>query len=158
MGKQVPWFLRLPRAAVARRDVIVRLAKTLHRTQRVDPEAVTHAFAFKCDELAFARTLLTRHPRYWLFRTHQQRRCGDFAVVDMSPPDPALRTVWVVELKRAEPVRAHRGAGLQLAQADDLGAALAAALGIVPMDTVVAQAVGDGRALAAWFGEGPRAL
>lgn len=152
MSKTIPWFLRLPRAAVARRDVIERLSLALHRERRVDPGEVVHAFGFKCDELAFAREVLSRHPRYWVFRTHQQRRCGDFAAVDMSSPDPARRVVRLVELKREEDLRVDRGAGLQLARADDLRAALAAETGVVTTDAPVARVTGDGRAIAAWLG------
>lgn len=153
MSRSLPWFLRLSRGAVARRDVIERLSHDLHRAHRVDPDEALHAFAFKCDELAFARALLERHPRYWLFRTHQQRRCGDFAAVDVSPPDPARRVVRVLELKRSEAVRVDRGAGLQLANAPALGPLLAEA-GVVAEGAVIERVTGDGRALAAWLGEG----
>ncbi len=152
MSRIVPWFLRLPRASVARRDVIERMSHALHRARRVDPDEARHAFAFKCDELEFARALLGHHARFWLFRTHQQRRCGDFAAVDMSPPDPGHRAVWVVELKRDAPVRANQGAGLQLANAEALGAVLAADLGVVLEGARVERVTGDGRALAAWLG------
>ena len=152
MRRTVPWFLRLPRGAVARRDVIERLSAALHRERRVDPGEAVHAFGFKCDELAFAREVLTRHPRYWVFRTHQQRRCGDFASVDMSSPAPARRAVLVVELKRAEDLRVDRGAGLQLARAAELLAALAEETGVVTADAPVVRVTGDGRALAAWLG------
>ena len=152
MSRTVPWFLRLPRGAVARRDVIERLTRELHRARRVDPGDAMHAFGFKCDELAFAREVLTRHPRYWIYRTHQQRRCGDFEAVDMSSPDPSRRVVHVLELKRDEPVRVDRGAGLQLAQAAELGAALAIETAVVPEGAPVARVIGDGRALAAWLG------
>jgi hypothetical protein len=151
MSRILPWFLRLPRGAVARRDVIERLSHELHRARRVDPGDAVHAFGFKCDELAFAREVLARHPRYWVFRTHQQRRCGDFAAVDMSSPDPARRAVRVLELKRDEAVRVDRGVGLQMAQADALVGALVEA-GVVAEGAAVARVTGDGRALAAWLG------
>jgi hypothetical protein len=41
--------LRLPRAALARRDVVTRLAEN---------EIARSLFAFECDELAFARAVL----------------------------------------------------------------------------------------------------
>lgn len=152
MRSAFPWFVRLPPGALGRRDVIERLAASLHRTRGLDPDEVRHAFAFKCDELAFAREVLGRHSRFWLYRTHQQRRCGDFAAVDMSRPDPAQRVVRVLELKRGEDVRVERGVGLQLAQAAGLGAALAAQAGVVAEGASVARLVGDGRALADWLG------
>lgn len=153
MSTTVPWFLRLSRGAVARRDVIERLARGLQLAHRLDPGDALHAFGFKCDELAFAREVLERHPRLWLYRTHQQRRCGDFAAVAMSPPDPARRVLRVLELKREEGVRVERGAGLQMANAAALGARLAAETGVVAEGVPVTRATGDGRALAAWLGD-----
>lgn len=154
MGKTIPWFLRLSRGAMARRDVIERTLSALHATRWVDPGEALHAFAFKCDELGFARALLAQHPRYWLFRTHQQRRCGDFAAVDMSPPDPARRVVRVIELKRAAPLRVNRGAGLQLANAMELRAALAAHTRVVDEGAPVERLTGEADALIAWLGAG----
>ncbi len=151
MSRSLPWFLRLCRGALARRDVIERMSHALHRAHRVDPGEALHAFGFKCDELVFARSLLERHPRFWLFRTHQQRRCGDFAVVDLSSPDPTRRVLRVLELKRAEAVRVDRGAGLQLANAAALGALLAET-GVVAEGAAIERLTGDGRALATWLG------
>ena len=37
--------------------------------------------------------------RLWTWRCHQQRYCGDFAVVDMSEPRPDKRRAWLMELK-----------------------------------------------------------
>lgn len=150
MQRTMPWFIRLSPRALARRDAIERASHALRRARGCDPGEVLHAFAFKCDELGFARALLDRHPRYWLFRTHQQRRCGDFAAVDMSPPDPARRVLRVLELKRAEPVRVGRG-GLQLAHADTLREALAAETGVVCDGALVERATGDMRELLAWL-------
>ncbi len=150
MSRTVPWFLRLSRGALARRDAIERASRALHLARRVDPGDALHAFAFKCDEHGFARELLERHPRYWLFRTHQQRRCGDFAAVDMSPPDPSRRVVRVIELKRAEPVRANRGAGLQLVNAASVVAALAAE-SVVTADASLERLTGDARAVLDWL-------
>ena len=131
--------------------MIERLSAALHRERRVDPGEAVHAFGFKCDELAFAREVLTRHPRYWVFRTHQQRRCGDFAVVDMSVVDPARRVLRVVDLKRAAPLRTERGAGLQLTQTDALREALARESGVIAADARVERATGDARAVLAWL-------
>lgn len=147
----IPWFLRLPRRALARRDVIERMARELHRDRKVDPGDAQHAFGFKCDELAFARELLASHPRFWLFRTHQQRRCGDFAAIDMSSPDLAHRAVRVLELKRAESLRVDRGAGLQLANAEALRAAIAEETGLVAGCAAIERITGDARVVARWL-------
>ncbi|MFO0602232.1 MAG: hypothetical protein U0324_03610 [Polyangiales bacterium] len=147
----VPWFLRLRERGLARRDVIESMAWRLHRERRVDPGDVVHAFGFKCDELGFARALLGGHARFHLYRTHQQRRCGDFAVVDMSATSPSRRVLRVVELKRDEPVRVNRGAGLQLTQADALRDALARGCGAVSPDAPIERVTGDARAVLAWL-------
>jgi hypothetical protein len=152
MGTKVPWFLRLRGGGLARRDIIEAMARRLHKARRVDPGDVVHAFGFKCDELGFARALLAVHPRYRVFRTHQQRRCGDFAVVDMSVVAPARRVLRVVELKRAEPVRIDRGAGLQLTQTEALREALAREAGVIAADVRVERVSGDARAVLAWLG------
>ena len=152
MGTKVPWFLRLRGDGLARKDVIVALAHALHRTRRVDPGDVVHAFGFKCDELGFARALLDGHARYRLYRTHQQRRCGDFAAVDMSVVTPARRVLRVIELKRGEGVRVDRGAGLQLAQAALLREELAREAGVIAPDARVERVTGDAREVLAWLG------
>lgn len=132
--------------------MIERMSRELHRTRRVDPGDALHAFGFKCDELEFAREVLEAHPRLWLYRTHQQRRCGDFAVVDMSSPDPSRRAVRVVELKRAEPLRVDRGAGLQLTNVDAVRALLSTEAGVVGERAAVERAIGDARLVAQWLG------
>ena len=153
MQGALPWYLHLSRRALARRDAIERASRVLHHARRVDPGHVMHAFGFKCDELAFARALLDRHPRFWVFRTHQQRRCGDFAAVDMSPPDPSRRVLRVLELKRAEAVRVDRGGGLQLSEVDGLREALATGTGAVADVASIVRATGDARALLSWLGD-----
>lgn len=152
MSRTLPWFLRLSRRALARRDVIERMSRELHRSRRVDPGDALHAFAFKCDELEFAREVLCAHPRFWLYRTHQQRRCGDFAVVDMSSPDLTRRAVRVIELKRAEPLRIDRGAGLQLTNVESLRAQLSSEAKVVDERATIERVTGDGRVVAEWLG------
>jgi len=88
--------LRLPRAALARRDAVDRLAATWQARK---------LFAFKCDELDFARALLARRTNLWLYRTSQRAFAGDFIVVDLSSPSAEARTVHLIELKRGEPLR-----------------------------------------------------
>jgi hypothetical protein len=88
--------LRLPRSALSRRDAITRLAATWQAKK---------LFAFKCDELEFARALLQRRTNLWLYRTSQRAFAGDFIVVDVSSPKPATRTVSFIELKTLQPVK-----------------------------------------------------
>jgi len=107
-----PSFLRLPRASLVRRNVVSTLVR-----HRVDARgsvraAITHAFAFKDDELLFARALLAIQSRLWLYRTNQRAFAGDFVVVDLSSPVVARRPVYALDLKRGEPVRVHEGTGV----------------------------------------------
>ncbi len=63
------------------------------------------------DELRFVRALLTRHSRMWCWRTDQAARAGDFALVDMSSPEPADRTTFVVDVKLSAPLIVGGGGG-----------------------------------------------
>src|SRR5690349_3063427 len=85
--------LRLPRSALVRRDAVARLSATWQARS---------LFAFKCDELAFARALLARRTNLWLYRTSQRAFAGDFIVVDVSSPPSRVdsRRAFVIELKR----------------------------------------------------------
>lgn len=58
-----------------------------------------HRYALSRPELAFVSDLMARKPNLWVYRCHQGRYCGDFAVVDMSAPWPQRRRAWLVELK-----------------------------------------------------------
>jgi hypothetical protein len=100
--------LRLPRAALARRDVVSRLATTWQARK---------LFAFKCDELAFARDLLAKRTNLWLYRTSQRGFAGDFVIVDVSSADVATRLVTFVELKLGEPLRSASRTSVQLRNA-----------------------------------------
>lgn len=132
MPARFPLLLRLPRASVARRDAITRLAEN---------EIERSLFAFKCDELAFARALLERRPNYWLYRTSQRAFAGDFVAVDVSPPRREGRRVLALELKRGQRVRA-----ITLANAEAVVRALAER-GVVGADAEVHSLVGDARAI-----------
>lgn len=100
--------LRLPRAALERRDAVARLSVTWQSRA---------LFAFKCDELAFARALLARRTNLWLYRTSQRAFAGDFLVVDVSSPRLEARRATVIELKRGERVRHGRPSSVQLRNA-----------------------------------------
>ena len=147
MAVQLPLTLKLTRAALARHDHFRQLVERA-RPPRVDAAVAYHAFAFKADEAGFARALLDRHPRLWLFRGNQRASCGDFLIVDMSSPRPAHRTAYVVELKLGAPARVGGGpVGVQLARA---GEALAELPGRTA-DAPVVILTGDGATLAARF-------
>jgi len=107
-------FLRLPRAALVRRDAVGALLRSRVRLRGHARAAIWHAFAFKDDELLFARALLEARSCLWLYRTHQRAFAGDFVVVDVSSPDVARRPVAGIELKRGDPLRVHDGAMIQL--------------------------------------------
>lgn len=105
-------------------------------------------FDMRSHERAFVKAVLGRRSNLWLFRTNQRKSCGDFVVVDMSSPRPALRTAYVVELKLGARPRVGGGpVGVQLARA---GEALAALPCRAP-DGPVVVLTGDGAALAAGF-------
>jgi hypothetical protein len=107
-------YLRLPRAALARRDAVGTLLRARVSLRGHARAAIWHAFAFKDDELLFARALLEARSCLWLYRTHQRAFAGDFVVVDVSSPDVARRPVAGIELKRGEALRLHDGAVIQL--------------------------------------------
>jgi hypothetical protein len=130
-------LLRLPRAALARRDVVTRLARN---------DIERSLFAFKCDELTFARALLARRTNYWLYRTSQRAFAGDFAVVDLSVPRRKERRVLALELKRGEPLRVAACRSVQLANAPSVVRALADE-GVVDPDASVHALVGDAAAV-----------
>ncbi len=128
-------LLRLPRAALARRDVVARLSPS-HFEQTL--------FALKCDELEFARALLARRSNLWLYRTSQRAFAGDFVIVDLSRPSPKARSVVVTELKRGERVRVGAPSSIQLRNATTAVAELASR-GIVDRDADVRAITGDAR-------------
>jgi hypothetical protein len=131
--------LRIPRAALARRDAVDRLSATWQGRS---------LFAFKCDELAFARTLLARRTNLWLYRTSQRAFAGDFLVVDVSTPPARTdrRRVVVVELKRGDPLRVALPTAVQLRNAPAAVRELAVA-GVVAADCDVSAVTGDAGAV-----------
>ena len=131
--------LRLPRAALTRRDAVHRLSATWQGRK---------LFAFKCDELQFARALLERRTNLWLYRTSQRAFAGDFIIVDVSSPALTGRRVSVVELKRGEPVRIGQPSSVQLRNAPAALSALAET-GVVANDAPVRAITGDAAAVLA---------
>ena len=103
-------------------------------------------------EIRFARILLSRHPKLWMYRTDQQAFAGDFLLVDMSSPDPDRRRLWAIELKmNAEIKVGGGGAGNQFVSIERAVAALVAR-GIAKGEPKLV--VGDGDALCDWFSGG----
>jgi len=137
MARKETLFLRLPRAALARRDAVVRLA---------EDDASRSNFALKSDELGFARALLERRSNFWLYRTSQRAFAGDFIVVDVSSPRRAARPVFALELKRGERVRHVGTTSIQLQNTHDVVAALAAD-GVVDAAVRAIGVQGDARAV-----------
>ncbi|APR81708.1 Hypothetical protein A7982_07057 [Minicystis rosea] len=121
MAFHLPLSVRLHRRSLARRDLFF---STLMRILRPPPSVAGLAmstFAFKNDEEDFARALLARHGRLWLYRSNQRAFCGDFVIVDMSSPSPAARRAFVVDLKQGAPLRrGGGGAGVQLRNAEQV--------------------------------------
>lgn len=131
--------LRIPRAALARRDAITRLSATWQGRS---------LFAFKCDELEFARALLGRWTHLWLYRTSQRAFAGDFVVVDVSSPPARVdrRRVAIVELKRGGPLRVALPTAVQLKNAPAAIRELAET-GVVASDCAVQAITGDAKAV-----------
>lgn len=145
MQRPTPTFLRLYPDAIARGDGLARLLKK--RTGQADPRLLSY-FAFKNDERRFAVSLLERHARFWLFRTHQARFAGDFVAVDMSERRVKHRSAFCVDLKRgAKLVLGGGGAGNAFVGLDRLVSRLARERGVVTPDHSLVRATGDGQRL-----------
>jgi len=133
--------LRLPRSALTRRDAVTRLAATWQARK---------LFAFKCDELDFARALLSKRTNLWLYRTSQRAFAGDFIVVDVSSPRPASRSVTFIELKTGESIKMITTDLPTSVQLRNAPAALRelAGTGVITDDTTtlrIRTLIGDGR-------------
>jgi hypothetical protein len=74
-------------------------------------------YALRSAEDVFARDVLTFATQYWLFRTHQQGRIGDFIALDRSSSATEPVRCFAIELKRSAPLRLWRR-GIQLAECD----------------------------------------
>jgi hypothetical protein len=82
-------------------------------TSRLAPGYALHGA-----EDVFARDVLTFTTQYWLFRTHQQGRIGDFIALDRSSSVREPVRCFAIELKRSAPLRLWRR-GIQLAACDE---------------------------------------
>lgn len=74
-------------------------------------------YALGSAEDGFAREVLTFITQYWLFRTHQQGKIGDFIALDRSPAGSEAARCFAIELKLSAPLRLWRR-GIQLAECD----------------------------------------
>ena len=102
------------------------------------------SFRFKNDEDRFARRLARRKSNLWVFRSNQQRFCGDFVVVDMSSPNPKRRRVFVIDLKAGAPLKlGGGGAGIQFLNAELAVQDIAQRARIIPKGADFVLASGD---------------
>ncbi len=135
--------VRLPRAFALGR---FSMAQAICRAGCGDVRGEIRSFELHPRELRFAREILLDRTQFWLWRTNQKQLAGDFALVDMSSPDPRRRPVWVIDLKLGAEVRfGGGGAGNQLSKAEAAVATLAA-MGVVSFQKP-RLATGDGAAL-----------
>ncbi|MGE0791713.1 MAG: hypothetical protein AB7S26_38920 [Sandaracinaceae bacterium] len=141
--------LRLPLPSVLRADGFVRRL----RARGGEPTAkLVRAFAFKNDELPFARRLLELHTRIWLFRCNQHAFAGDFVAVDMSCADVEVRRAWCLDLKRGAPVKlGGGGAGNSFVRVEAAIREIAEVHGILTPEHAVRRATGDGASLLRLF-------
>ena len=130
------------------------LARCARRPQRrSELDQLTSAFAFCNDEELFAKELLHHKPNFWIFRTHQQRFCGDFIVIDMSSPDPELRSTWAIDLKTGADLKmGGGGAGIQFQNVASAIDEIARTQGIITQETPCTRLVGDRTLLLAHLG------
>lgn len=107
--------------------------------------ALLSAYALAPTERDFARELLERHPRFWVYRCHQRRFAGDFLLADMSAR--VERTGYALDLKLgARLVRGGGGAGNAFVHLD---AAIGQLVdeGVFPRSPTVHRMTGDGATL-----------
>ncbi|TNE84247.1 MAG: hypothetical protein EP330_30030 [Deltaproteobacteria bacterium] len=138
-----PIAVRVLRARALRHRAVGHLFREI-------PASLRPFYAMTPRETRFVRALLADHPNLWLYRVHQQRFAGDFAVIDMSSPRWERRPLFVVDLKLGAPVRLGRGpAGVQLLRVPELVDTLR---GLRVSGSEPILATGDGQALHAWLG------
>lgn len=136
--KRVPSILSVPLRALARRDFVEARVAIDIAPRRRDVAWIVAAFALTPAELGFARALLAQKPNLRLFRANQRASCGDFVVVDPSPPDVERRRVVVLDLKLGAALsEGGGGAGVQLMGARRAVAEVAQSFGLVHPDAPI---------------------
>ena len=101
-------------------------------------------------EKAFARRLLRTKRNLWLYRCHQRRFCGDFAILDQSGRTPAGRRVLIAELKERKSLDVGVSPGTQLARAQEVVRELVEG-GRLTSSSEVLLAIGDSGELYDWL-------
>lgn len=153
MPHRVPTSLKLYRSALERRDAVASLITSAIKPSPAHAALVFQSFAFKNDELHFARELLRRKSQLWLFRSNQRAFCGDFTVIDVSSPWPERRRAFVIDLKLGAPVRlGGGGAGVQLRNAERAVREIARTTGALGPDPTFDLLTGDSSKILAFFG------
>lgn len=110
----MPFTLRLPFHLARQGFSLARLLATDPDRPWSESYALLEQLALSRPERDFALELLREKTNFWLYRCNQRCFCGDFVVVDMSPPRVAARRARVIELKQGLPLAAAAG-GIQLA-------------------------------------------
>ena len=72
--------------------------------QRCRTSRLSSPYALGGPEGVFARELLRARTQFWLFRTHQQQRAGDFIALDRSPGE-APGVGFAIELKTSSTLK-----------------------------------------------------
>jgi hypothetical protein len=109
-----PFTLRLPPLLARRGFDLARLLAADPARSWAEGFALLEELEVSRPEREFALEVLRRKTNLCLYRCNQRCFCGDFIVVDMSPPLPERRSCVVIELKQGERL-AERG-GQQVAQ------------------------------------------
>ena len=132
MAREPPMVLRMTPALLDAASPWVILLEERLDVSRTSLVQLASRFEFKNDEKRFVRELFARKPNLWVFRCDQQQACGDFVLVDMSSPVPALRKVLVVDLKQGGALKlGGGGAGVQFQNAGQAVATIAQERGII---------------------------
>ena len=83
MRTLLPVVLRVPPSRLTNLQPVAWHVLARGRLKRGDSARLKASFRFKNDELRFARQLVRRKSNYWVFRSNQQKFCGDFVVVEL---------------------------------------------------------------------------
>lgn len=150
---KVPIVLRIPFHWLKHNQSLGYLLFLEMKVHRKKIHSLLPRFAFCCDEKLFVMNLLRNKTNYWVFRSNQQERCGDFTVIDMSSPNPKHRKVWVIDLKLQSPLRVGGGgAGIQFYKASSAITAIANTTGILTSTSDFELLSGDRRAILSYLG------